>query len=298
MKKIILLALALTFGFIPVLLSNSNTIETSIEYRKKSLCKTWYVAKAFEIRENKKRRDRTKQAGGSTFTFNKDYSFILTDKSRSSRKPMSGTWKETGKNSFSIIMKDVELNFEIKKLTKDSLYIVGSEKRMGNKKMHLVFSSSSIEPSNDHINEIREYEEVQMDEVIEIPEIEEEVVMGQGSKLDMPEPVEAITNSYDKEKLTQTWILTKCYIKNRDATEEYIGTSFVFGNDLSFTLIEFHKNNNIPKIGLWYFSNNSLEITHNNKTKTYKITRLTDNSLTIKEKINGYYSVYYFKSKK
>ena len=293
MKKIILFVLIFTFSYSPILLSITNPIDKTIDFRKNKLCKTWYVSEAFKIREDRPRRDRTKQALGSTFTFNKDNTFILSDKSVGSRKPINGTWKETGDNSIMIIMDNFEQSFDIKKLTRDSLYLVGISKRSGINDMHIKFSSSLIAPAED---KNREYDEISLDDMEE-PEIEEaveEIVEA------MEEPVEVTVEeniiNYNKEKLTKTWILTSCYLNGRNVTEEKIGTSFIFDIDNTFNLVEFHKKNNTPEKGVWIFENNKLKITRNNITKEYTIVKVTDNYLKIREFNNSRYSYYTFKA--
>ena len=300
MKKIILFVLIFTFSYSPVILSIINPIDKTIEFKKNKLCKTWYVAKAFDLREDRPRKDRTKQAGGSTFTFNNDNSFILTDNSRGSQKPMEGTWKETKKNSFTINMEDIALNFEIKKLTRDSLYIIGSEVRRGNRKMHIVFSSSYVKPYDrptTEIQEIREYEEMELSEDIEVEkpemEIEEEEIMEEVVK---EISVKVKGPKYDINKLPKTWILIKYYTGGKNRSEETIGTSFIFNSDNTFELIEFHKKNNSPEFGRWEIKYDKLEITINNKTTSYEISFLSDINLTIKDLESENYTTYIFKA--
>lgn len=299
MKNIFLLSLILTFGFNTNIKANSD-YTTSIDYRKKRLCKTWYVTKASDKREGREERDNSDRALGSTFTFKKDYTFILLDNSRRNPKNMVGTWKETGKNSFSISVEEVSINFEIKKLTKDILYIVGSEERMGDRKMHLTFSSSFVEPVNKKKNTTGEYQNESWDEEVEIEEMEvveevaEEAV--EMEEINVPKPKMEEEIIYNKEYLTTTWILTGCYLNGRNVTEEYIGTVFIFEDDLSFNQIEFHKSDNNKENGVWNFENNKLKITINNNTKEYTIIKLTDNQLKLREVNSSRYSYYTFKA--
>ncbi|MEN8928721.1 MAG: lipocalin family protein [Flavobacteriales bacterium] len=269
----------------------------SLDFRKKRLCKDWYVTRTFQEREGRKNRDNTKQGKGSIFTFGKDYSFTMKDKSRSSRKPRVGTWKETGKNSFSIIFDELTLNFEIEKLTRDSLYIIATEEEKNDRKTHIIFSSEYVEPFKDKSVPISEYEE--------ITEVTSEAIEEEAIAIDHnhhhPEVKEPKTEwkeqtVYSLEKISKTWILTDCYINGKNLTEEYIGTSYKFGKDLSFQLIQFHKLNDIPSPGKWKYDEKTLEITLDGIKKTYTISQMTDNKLKLRETGTSTFTVFTFKA--
>lgn len=308
MKNIILLTLALSFGYSPVLFANSNTIEIPTEIRKTKLCKTWYVTKAYEIRSEESKRDQTHKAQGSIFTFNKDNSFSIEDKSRLNNQLTNGTWKETGEESISITFDDMELNFDIFKLTNDSLHLIGSPKG-SDKVMHIVFSTNFIKPLDkkeinrrdiENYHEIEEVEEEvveiedQIHEVEETEPTESRIVIPRLPQKKVVETDPTIKNNTEistttksnnnsnstqittNKEIAKTWQLKSISVITNGKEVVYdMSMSMDFTKENEFKISE----DKITQIGSWEINGEDIALTMNDKTTTFVITKSTDKEI-------------------
>ena len=249
MKNILLLAFALSFVINTNLLASNNTLDNSVAIRKNKLCKTWYVAQAYSVNKYNNRKDKTDKAQGSIFVFNKDYSFSLTDMSRKNIKSVLGTWEETGKDSISITMEKITLQFGIIKLTRDSLAIMANDERSSGRKLNIVFSSSFIKPIDRKeliYKDLNRHEEIETETAVSVEEMEvmaEEEIEADISE-EMVEPEINTTKKHEElaRVLSKKWMIDKVELVvpgiTQDLTKYSQGTTFTFNTDQSATFIE------------------------------------------------------------
>lgn len=305
MKNILLLAFALSFVMNNNLLASNNTLDTSVAIRKNKLCKTWYVAQAYSVNKNNNRKDKTDKAQGSIFVFNKDYSFSLTDMSRKNIKTVLGTWEETGKDSISITMEKITLQFGIIKLTRDSLAIMANDERSSGRKLNIVFSSSFIKPIDRKeliYKDLNRYEEIETETAVSVEEME--VMAEEEIEADISEEIiEPEINAKKKSEelasvIAKKWVIDKVELVvpgiTQDLTKYYQATTFSFNTDQSVTFTEVVEGVSKTSFGTWKLSKiNKIEMRIEDNLRTFVILESSNNIFIIKDENEKNYYKYY-----
>lgn len=305
MKNILLLAFALSFVMNNNLLASNNTLDTSVAIRKNKLCKTWYVAQAYSVNKYNNRKDKTDKAQGSIFVFNKDYSFSLTDMSRKNIKTVLGTWEETGKDSISITMEKITLQFGIIKLTRDSLAIMANDERSSGRKLNIVFSSSFIKPIDRKeliYKDLNRHEEIETETAVSVEEME--VMAEEEIEADISEEIiEPEINAKKKSEelasvIAKKWVIDKVELVvpgiTQDLTKYYQATTFSFNTDQSVTFTEVVEGVSKTSFGTWKLSKiNKIEMRIEDNLRTFVILESSNNIFIIKDENEKNYYKYY-----
>ena len=254
---------------------------------KKTICKTWFVGEAWEIRGNNDKRDRSKKAKGSQFIFNEDHTFQLIDLSNNRKQTDQGTYLIENGDSISLTFERQVMKFHAVLLTKDSLTLTAN---LYGRKMFIGLSKDSIFPEQKNdFSEETEYgnEKVVMEESYEIQEPEpvviddeiaealeeivEETIVEETYEIPRKEP-EHITRERAKN-------LAEMRLIGQWRTEASKKSFFSLGyNHYSIT-----NNGELELFGSWTLSNGLIRITNSNGTFSYKILNQTNTRIKLSD---------------
>ncbi|MDB4088962.1 hypothetical protein N9544_04985 [Flavobacteriales bacterium] len=283
MKNILLLSLSLVFSF----LTSQNTLSQSNSNKEKTLCKTWYVDQAFEIKNSGRKEDQTEQARGTEFIFKEDYSFDFNMKSEDRNK--LGAWKFITQDSLSLDLQNHKIIFFIQYFSSDSMYLIGKDDP--NSSMHIKFSSTYVAPIQklDYYSDDTDIEEdavsVNRNEPLETIDYKEKASI----KLSKEEIIRMICN---------TWYLQNANLLEGDEQEEIDETEeivFIFNKNQTFKITEKGES---EELGKWEVLNNlTLDLEVEKEIINFKIFSISEDILIISGEKKGVIMKLRFKTK-
>lgn len=247
---------------------------------KKTICKTWFVGQAWEIRQHGDKKDRSNKARGSQFIFNQNNTFQLIDKSNYREDIDKGTFYISNNDSISITFERKTMIFHAVFISKDSLTL---QTNTYGRTLFIGLSLDSIFPNKkkEFLKErVYENEPVAMEETYEISEpetvvIDDEIaeaieeVVEETYEIPRKEP-EPITRERAKIKaemeLIGQW-------RTEDTKKPFFTLSY---NNYSITNKE-----DLELYGSWILLNELIRITNKKGTFSYKVLSQTSTSLKL-----------------